>query len=389
MADGSQPGSRTVGVFRLHQFKTSETFIAAQAARYRRYRPVFVGRNRLNPGPADAEVATLSGGAATAARALLLGDPQPFVDALGQRRLDLIHAHFSVDAVFAVPLARRLNVPLVVTLHGFDVTTHDREIYKSGRPAPILSLVRRGALQRQGALFLCVSDFIRRAALAKGFPAERTVVAPLGIDLALRKPFGTPTPGLIVHVGRMVEKKGTVYLIRAFARLAPTHPEARLVIVGEGPLRDGLAAEARALGVADKVQFTGVADHDATLGWMSRAQVVAVPSVTAANGDSEGLPTVVFEAGALARPVVASRTSGIPEAVDDGVTGLLAPERDVEALAERLVQLLADPPLAARMGEAARALMLARYDSAQLTAGLETTYDRVIDDHVRTRSAHA
>jgi glycosyltransferase involved in cell wall biosynthesis len=378
MDGGSDRKARAVGVFRLDQFKSSETFIAAQAQRYGRYHPIYIGRTRLADGPPGADLAILDPGKLTAARALLLGDPQPFMKALAGRRPDILHAHFSVDAVHAVPLARRLGVPLVTTLHGFDVTTHDLEVVKAGRPAPILALARRANLQKHGALFLCVSDFIRRAALAKGFPADRTVVAPLGIDLALRKPFGASEPGLIVHVGRLVEKKGTLYLIRAFAKLAGRQPKARLAIVGEGPLGPSLEAEARALGVADRVSFTGMVNHAQALDWMSRAAVVAVPSVTAANGDSEGLPTVVFEAGALERAVVASDTSGIPEALDAGRTGLLAPERDVEALAAALERLIADPDLAQTMGRAARHLLLERYDSARLTADLENTYDRLI-----------
>ncbi len=369
--------SPTVGVFRLDLFKHSETFIAAQAARYVRYDPLFIGRGRLGEAPAGARLAVLASGAERV-RAVGLGDPAPFLKALGGVRPALIHAHFAIDGAFAVPLAQSLGAPLVTTLHGFDVTTRDLEIVKGARPAPLLALARRGRLQRQGALFLCVSDFIRRAALAKGFPAERTVVAPLGIDLERRQPFGVSTPGLIVHVGRMVEKKGTLYLIRAFARMAPKAPAARLVIVGDGPLRGSLEAEAASLGLGERIVFTGGLDHATTLDWMSRASVVAVPSVTAANGDSEGLPTVVFEAGALARAVVATRNSGIPEAVDDGETGLLAPERDVEALAAALERLTGDPEMAARFGQAGRQLMLQRYDAAKLTAALEARYDALL-----------
>ena len=100
-----------------------------------------------------------------------------------------------------------------------------------------------------------------------------------------------------------------------------------------------------------------------------------MPSVTAANGDSEGLPTVVLEAGALGVPVVGSRTSGIPEAIEDGITGVLTPERDVAALAAALVSILNDKARRARMGEAARLLMEQRFDQRRQTAELETIYD--------------
>ncbi|MDR3507377.1 MAG: glycosyltransferase [Caulobacteraceae bacterium] len=366
-----------VGVFRLQLFKRSETFIPAQVARYSRYRPLYIGRTRFGDIPAGAEAAIPKGGALTALRVLALGDPGPFVEALAGRRIDVLHAHFAIDAVHALPLARRLGVPLVTTLHGFDVTTRDAVFLRSGRPALIAAVLRRRALRRQGALFLSVSQFIRRAALKKGFPEDRTIVHPIGIDLQRFSPGAEFQPGLVVHVARLVEKKGTAYLLQAMAQVVERQPRARLVIIGDGPLRGQLEAQAARLNLAGAVTFLGGQPHEATVGWMARAAVIAVPSVTAASGDSEGLPTVIFEAGGMGVPVVASDTSGIPEAVIDGQTGFLAPERDTGALAERIGRILTDPILRGELGRGARNLMETRFDLARQTATLEECYDRV------------
>jgi glycosyltransferase involved in cell wall biosynthesis len=366
-----------VGVFRLQLFKRSETFIPAQVGRYRRYRPIYIGRKLFGEAPHGAEVVTPATDPLTAARLLALGDAGPFVQALGDRRIDVLHAHFAIDAVFALPLARRLGVPLVTTLHGFDVTTTDQAMLRSGRPALIASVLRRRALQRDGAQFLCVSEFIRRAALARDYPAERSIVHAIGVDLERLRPSSDSQPGLIVHVARLVEKKGTTFLLQALARLAGSRPDVQLVVVGEGPLRPALEAEAGRLGLGEKARFLGAQTHEETLNWMRRASLIAVPSVTAASGDSEGLPTVVFEAGGLAVPVVASDTSGIPEAVKDGETGLLAPPGDVEALADRLERILSDQGLRDTLGRQARALMETRFDLARQTFLLEECYDQI------------
>ena len=176
--------------------------------------------------------------------------------------------------------------------------------------------------------------------------------------------------------------KRTVYLLRAFSIIASEFPEIRLVIIGGGPLEQSLKNEAISLGIAGRVDFLGVQPHAETLRWVKEAVAVIVPSITASSGDSEGLPTVLFEAGALGVPVVASLTSGIPEAVRDGETGFLLPERDIEGLAQRMSLLIGSPDLRDRLGCAARTMMEASFDIENQTAILEDYYDRLIQDRV-------
>jgi glycosyltransferase involved in cell wall biosynthesis len=169
----------------------------------------------------------------------------------------------------------------------------------------------------------------------------------------------------------LVEKKGTKVLIEAVAGIAG----AKLAVIGDGPLRAALERQARKLG--ERVRFLGALRSDEVAQWMQRASVLAAPSVTAADGDAEGLPNVVVEAAASGLPVVGTRHSGIPEAVEDGATGFLVPEGDAGALAARLAELLGSQSLRREMGVAARQLAEHKFSRQMLTERLEAIYDEV------------
>ncbi len=367
----------TVGVFRLQLFKPSETFITTQAEALERWRVIYIGRRMFGGAPAGAEVVTLKIGWARALRLMLLRDPRPLLAALGDRRIDLLHAHFAVDGVYACKLARRLRVPLVTTLHGFDVSRRRRSLLLSLRPALVHAVLGWRGLIRESALFLAVSQAVAEAAVRRGASQGRLKRHAVGVDLDRLRPGGVGEPGLIVHVGRLVEKKGCSVLLEALAAIADRTPKARLVVIGEGPLRGRLEAQAARLGLGARVRLLGGLDHAATLEWLSRAAVVAVPSRTARNGDTEGLPTVVIEAAALGRAIVASDVAGTAEAVQDEVSALLVPPGDVERLAEALARMLAEPGLAARLGAAARRQVERHYDLIGQTRQLEAHYDAV------------
>src|SRR5262249_33005255 len=150
--------------------------------------------------------------------------------------------------------------------------------------------------------------------------------------------------------------KGTAYLLEAFAAISEKHPRASLVIVGDGPLRERLMRHADELQLGERVVWVGAAKHSVVRSWLQRASVFCLPSCTALNGDSEGLPISLLEANASGVAVVATRHAGIPEAVMDGSTGLLVGERDSAALAEALDALLSSEPQRGAFGERARQL---------------------------------
>jgi colanic acid/amylovoran biosynthesis glycosyltransferase len=298
----------------------------------------------------------------------------PFERLLAGRKPTLIHAHFGIEGVYALPLAARLGVPLVTTFHGFDATLSTAGFF--GSPAWAWYPVLRPRLKREGNLFLCASSFIRDKLLAQGFPAERTLVHYIGVDSTAIMPraAGEEEP-VILHVARLVEVKGTEFLIRAFGLLA--RPEARLVLIGDGPLRGRLEQLARECGVAERVEFLGALPHREVLGWMRRASLLALPSVRTASGREEGLGMVTLEAAATGVPAVGSDLGGIRETIRDRETGFLVPERDPAALAARMEALLADEALRRRMGEAARRRVEREFDITRQSAVLEEIYDEV------------
>jgi glycosyltransferase involved in cell wall biosynthesis len=296
----------------------------------------------------------------------------------------LIHAHFGVEAVYGMELADRLGVPLVTTFHGFDATLKPIELLRSRKATWVQYLLRRMELKGRGALFIAVSEFIRSRLLALGFPADRIRQHYIGVDTAAFESIDAEAESaesddpVILHVARLVEKKGTLHLLDAFARIADRHDRARLAVIGAGPLRAALEARACALGVGARVRWLGAVPHAEVRRWLRRAAVFCLPSCTAGNGDAEGLGLVLLEAAASGVPVVGTHHGGIPEAVMDGTTGYLVRERDVGQLAGALDALLSSTDLRLQFGAAARRFVRERFDLHTQTRALERLYQTVL-----------
>jgi glycosyltransferase involved in cell wall biosynthesis len=228
-------------------------------------------------------------------------------------------------------------------------------------------------------LGLCVSNEIRDRLRALGAPADRLVIHRLGIDLS-QFTMGTRDPGKVevIMVGRLVEKKGFEYGVQAFARVAKSAPNVFLTIVGGGPRRRALEQLVAALGIGDRVTFTGVLASCEVSERLKRSDVMLAPSVTGRAGNREGSPMTVKEASASQVVPVSTYHAGIPEIVDDGATGFLVGERDVDGLADRLDRLVRDQSLRAQMGRAARAKMEREFDNRTQVDELEKLYDRAV-----------
>jgi glycosyltransferase involved in cell wall biosynthesis len=374
-------GRPEVAIFRHNLFKVSEVFITEQARHYTRYRPFYLGRLRQGNAPAGAEslaVEDLSPGHALALAGwqMLSRRIAPYERLLADRHPALIHAHFGIEGAYALPLAEKLGVPLVTTFHGFDATLSTAGFFAS--PAWAWYPLLRRRLARRGNLFLCASHFIRDRLLAQGFPAERLRTHYTGVECGPMTPRApAEEEPVILHVARLVEVKGTAFLLRAFAALASRHPALRLVIIGDGPLRGRLENLARQSGAADRIMFMGALPHAQVLDEMRRAAVLAVPSIRTASGRVEGLGMVTLEAAALGIPAVGSKLGGITETILDEETGFLVPERDPAALAARLGELLDNETMRRRMGATARLRVAQTFDIVRQTAVLEALYDEV------------
>lgn len=379
--------SRPAVIFRSQLLHPSETFVLQQGEHLSRYEACYVGARRVNglPMPGHRTV-TLNGEGVLGKRGRILGAAREASFKLSgrsptlERRLRalepaLIHAHFADDGTVALPLARRLGLPLVVTLHGGDVTLSDAE-FRRGTPIRRVYLARMAQLKREARLFLTSSDYIRRTALARGYPAERTRVHYTGVDTAFFAPDPDAIPRrAVLFVGRLIPSKGPLHLLRAMQRLDARGVDAEVVYCGDGPLRPQLEAEARNLSMP--VRFLGVQDPGSVVRWMRHARVFCVPSTLNANGGAEGFGMVFIEAQAVGVPVVSFRTGGIPEAVADGETGILASDGDVQELADALERLLRDDLLRRRMSAKCRSRVLQAFDLDRQCRRLETIYDEV------------
>jgi colanic acid/amylovoran biosynthesis glycosyltransferase len=295
----------------------------------------------------------------------LLYEGAPFA---GRRAYDVLLCHFGPNGARMVELrdAGLVRGRIATVFHGYDVS---RYVAHAGAAA-------YRALFDRGDLFLPVSEYWRQRLVALGCPEERLVVHRMGIELAkfpftARRLAAPGEPVCFLTVARLVEKKGVEYAIRAVAALRrECDVPLAYQVIGGGPLRASLARLAQELGVGDVVTLSGERDQDAVSHAMREAHVLLAPSVTASDGDMEGIPVVLMEAMASGLPVVSTHHSGIPELVADGVSGLLVPERDVEALTAALRQLVEHPERWAAMGRAGREVVAREYDADVLNERL-------------------
>ena len=276
-----------------------------------------------------------------------------------------VHAHFaSTAASVALHLHRLTGVP-------YSLTAHAKDIYRDG--------IDRGQLATKllSARFaVTVSDY-NEAYLERLAPGSRVVRIYNGLDLERfvangRRPAEPP---LVLAVGRLVEKKGFAVLIRACALLRDRGRSFRCVIVGKGPLESELRDLIETLGLRDRVELSGPLPQEQLLELYPRATVVVAPCVVGSDGNRDGLPTVLIEAMALGIPVVATTVTGIPELVEDGRTGTLAPPADPARLADAVERVLAEPAAMSALAEAGRKRIERNFDIRRNVERLRTFFD--------------
>ncbi len=381
MADPAGTERPGVAIYRHNLLPWSETFIVTQAEALTRYAPHYVGCT-AEPGielPAQRVTLVDQGswrGSLAALVFLTTGRSLRAERAIAARRSALVHAHFDVGGIAALPLAARAGIPLVVTCHGFDVTVDDAAREPNRVRRAVLAR-RRRSLHARTALFVAVSEHLRDAMVARGYPEERTVVHYIGTryDPADPEPLEARRSA-VLFVGRLVEKKGAADLLRAMVQVHSLHPDTELTVCGDGPLRADLQALAAEVRVP--ARFIGRQPAEVVSGLMSTHRVLCVPTVRASNHDEDGLPAVFVEAQAAGLPVVAYSRGGNAEVIRDGESGLLAPPGDVGALARAISALLADEALWRKIQLAGRRNVAGRFNLTSQTAKLEAFYDEMV-----------
>jgi colanic acid/amylovoran biosynthesis glycosyltransferase len=330
----------------------SETFIANQTNALRGFQPRFAATRAIeNPYGIVPDVVSSS-----------VNDPQ-LIDLI--QSSDVVHAHFGPDATWILPAVRKTNTPLLVTFHGYDATV--RHIWWDPR-----NRAKLRALFREATVIIAVSDYIAGRLRKLGAPNHKIVTHYIGIPLAEDVQDSGDREGLL-HVGRLVSKKGCADLLRAMARLPEPLRSTPLVVAGDGPLRGQLEALAQRFNL--NVRFLGAVDHEMVGTLMRQATLLCAPSKRALNGDAEGLPTTILEAASLRLPVVSTYSAGIPEAITDRESGLLVPESSPSDLSEAIAEMLTDSSLRSRIADAARRTVQTSFDVVNQTAKLEQIYE--------------
>jgi len=292
-------------------------------------------------------------------------------------RYDIVHCQFGTYGELALRLLEigAISGRLVVSFRGFDATK-----YLRSHPHAYDELFRRVGL------ILPVSEALARRLVEAGCDRSKIVVHHSGIECAKfryivqQRLQGKSTQ--LLSIARLTEKKGIEYAVRAVAHLVEAERAVSYWIVGEGPLLTRLESLIDELGVGEQVQLLGWRNHDEVVSLLEGAHMLIAPSVTAVDGDEEGIPNAVKEAMAMGMPVVSTHHGGIPELIEDGVSGLLVPERDVEALAERLCYLVDHPERWAALGKAGRERIKSEFDIHRLNDELAGLYQDLLSTNV-------
>jgi colanic acid/amylovoran biosynthesis glycosyltransferase len=268
-------------------------------------------------------------------------------------KADAVLAEYGTTGSYLAPACQKANVPLFVHFHGFDASVKD-----------LLEKCRTSYKQMFDIAsgIVVVSKAMHEQVLRLGAKPERLYLNTYGVD-SLNFSGGKPQNSLpeFLAVGRFVEKKAPFLTILAFSYVVKVVPDAKLTMVGDGPLIGPCKHLANALGISNFVKFLGVQDSEQVRKLMREARAFVQHSLVAETGDSEGTPVGIIEAQMTGLPVVATHHAGIPDVVTDGKTGFLVDEGDAVAMADCMCRLAKSPETAGRMGEAARVHALAHF----------------------------
>lgn len=316
-------------------------------------KPLFIRRAPLSAtDKLRAPFAAVSGALLHGTSRLPFGDNRKrLADFLRDQQVKVILAEFGTQALVVAKLGNDLGIPVFTYWRGTDASA------ALGSKQRIRSY--RLMMPRLAGMF-SVSQFLLDNLAAHGISHPNAHVVPSGVDIRRFTP-GPKRPGSFLAVGRMVEKKAPHITLRAFAKAAKGR-DAHLTFIGDGPLLEDCKANARLLQIEDQVTFTGALPHDKVRDHLLTTEVFLQHSVTAKNGNTEGLPTAIQEALACGCITLSTQHAGIPEAVQHGVNGYLVEEWDEDGFADTIRQLL-DTPDRSAMSAAARATAEAKFDN--------------------------
>lgn len=361
-------------IFSKRVLPTSNTFVAAQGNNLSRFEPVYIGLRDDKQGQA------LINGHPVCIQSDL--EPFPKVSrllldacqkltpkwaiALRAQQASIIHAHFGKGGYYCTPIAKKLDLPMITSFHGSDITQNDKFSYNSRH---------RNVTFSHSSKIIAVSKFVKRKLLARGCPEHKIIQHYIGIDTDFFSPstqkFAQPT---ILFVGRLIEQKGCQYLIEAMQIINKVLPEARLIVAGYGGYKTKLQALAQA---SQTITFVGAQNRTQVKELMSKAWVTCLPSIVMPRGNEEGMPTVCIESQAVGTPLVGFNTGGVNEGVIHEKTGLLCEQKNVSQLSHNILSLLQSSSLRQNMSTAGISHVKEHFNIRRQCQKLEDIYQNV------------
>jgi colanic acid/amylovoran biosynthesis glycosyltransferase len=301
------------------------------------------------------------------------GEMEQLVALFERRPAELMHVYFGHTGVHLRPFIQWWDRPTIVSFHGADVMPRAHQPKYLDYMRELFTLV---------PLVLVRSQSLAERVQAIGCPAEKIRLNRTGIPLA-EFPLverSAPSDGAwhLVQTCRLIAKKGLFTALKAFAQLRRDYPKATFTIAGEGPMRDELGQRVAQMGLADAVDFPGFLNPCQLNELYARSHIFLHPSELTEKQDQEGIPNSMLEAMATGLPVAATLHGGIPEAVTDGVSGLLVPERDSDALAGALKMLVGDPQWLRQLGVQASQSVRAEFEHGCAIQKLESFYEEAV-----------
>ncbi len=289
------------------------------------------------------------------------------------RRFDIIHSHFGINGALAVYL-KLIGVPgrYITTFHGYDVNS----LPHKAAPGYYRELFRHGDR------FTSNTEYTRRRAVSLGCDEKKITILPVGLDIGKfsfrSRQLRPGEKARLLTIGRLVEKKGHEYALKAVKSLVGKGVRLSYTIAGSGPEKERLEALSASLGLDGVVEFLHDINEAEALELYSRCHIFVLPSVTSRDHDREGQALVLQEAQATGMPIVSTYHNGIPEGVVDGVSAFLVPERDHLALAKKIEQLVRNPASWPSMGIAGRRFVEGKYDIRKLNRELVDVYEETL-----------
>lgn len=292
---------------------------------------------------------------------------------LTKTSVQLLHVYFGHIAVHLLPLIHAWQKPTIVSFHGADVLVDMHKPAYRRATKEMLDAVAR---------VLVRSESLRRGVVDLGCDANKIDIVRTGIPLAefpfRERTFPENGEWRFVQAGRLIEKKGLSTTLRAFAEFSARYPRSTITIAGEGPLLDELQALARGLKIDKQVSFPGFVSQNALRELFYVSHIFLHPSETGRDGNQEGVPNSMLEAMASGLPVFATNHGGIPEAIENGVSGVLVAERDHAALARALLDAAQDRQLVARLARNGAEAVAEKFDQRAQVRCLEEVYLKLL-----------